>query len=76
MSLKSIWIQFHRWAGIIVGLFFLLSCISGAILVFEKELDPVLYPSHYHHQANPGGKVLPLDSLIQLARGFAKPLKL
>jgi uncharacterized iron-regulated membrane protein len=70
------WIQIHRWAGLIVGLFFLLSCISGAVLVFEKELDPVLYPAHYYHQANSEGRVLPLDSLIHLARDFAKPLPL
>jgi len=76
MQLKSIWIQFHRWAGIILGVFFLLSCISGAVLVFENELNPVLYSAHFHHRANPGGEVLPLDSLIHLAKGFAKPLKL
>ena len=65
--------QLHRWVGLAVGLFFLLSCVSGAILVFEKELDPLIYRNHYRHLSSPEGAALPLDALIHMARAYAAP---
>ncbi len=76
MDKKTLWLLIHRWAGIVLGVFFLLSCISGAILVFEKELDPLLYPKHFQHDGSSGKLALPLDSLINLAKRYSGENKL
>lgn len=34
----------HRWGGLLAGLFFVLSGLTGSILVFRRELDRWLYP--------------------------------
>lgn len=35
----------HRWGGLVVGLLFVLSGLSGSALVFRRELDRALNPS-------------------------------
>ncbi|CAN7395182.1 PepSY domain-containing protein [Pseudoduganella sp. LjRoot289] len=47
----------HRWAGMTLGLLFVLMGLSGSLLVFEHELDEALNPQLFHG----GGCAAPLD---------------
>lgn len=38
----------HRWAGLTLGLLFVLMGLSGSLLVFEHELDEALNPQLFH----------------------------
>lgn len=47
--------QIHLWAGVILGLYFLLISLSGSVLVFERELTndaPDLRSASEDHQRN------------------------
>lgn len=37
----------HLWLGLPLGIIFSVLCISGATLVFEQEINQLLYPSRY-----------------------------
>jgi uncharacterized iron-regulated membrane protein len=41
---KSKWFSVHRWLGILVGLWFALVGLTGAILVYEEPVDAWLNP--------------------------------
>lgn len=71
---KKIFAWLHLWVGLTVGLIFSIAAATGAILVFEDELDPLLYPSLYYAQSNNDAYQLPLsiDSLYNLALQYAK----
>lgn len=38
----------HRWAGLTLGLLFVLIGLSGSLLVFQHELDEALNPALFH----------------------------
>ncbi|MHB1179189.1 MAG: PepSY-associated TM helix domain-containing protein [Daejeonella sp.] len=42
MSAKKVY-QFHKWSGLIAGLFILLMGVTGSILVFHEELEAFEY---------------------------------
>ncbi|HWV75426.1 MAG TPA: PepSY-associated TM helix domain-containing protein [Pseudosphingobacterium sp.] len=71
---KKIIAWLHLWLGLVVGLLFSLAAITGSILVFEKELDPLLYHSFYYidEPVSPTSKYLPLDSLVSQAKLYAQ----
>jgi uncharacterized iron-regulated membrane protein len=62
-AFKKIASQLHLWLGIISGLVVFIVALTGCILVFEDELEPVLYPDFHVVEANPGERKLPLDHL-------------
>ncbi|CAG4988793.1 hypothetical protein DYBT9275_00159 [Dyadobacter sp. CECT 9275] len=82
-TLKTIASQLHLWLGVTSGLVVFIVAITGAILVFEEELEPLLYPSLYKVRQEEGEKRLSLDQLIhtvkarypdhQLTRIFIEP---
>lgn len=43
-SLKKVFQQLHLYIGLLFSLIFLIVCISGMLLSFEKELTPLLWP--------------------------------
>ncbi|MFC6099414.1 PepSY-associated TM helix domain-containing protein [Olivibacter domesticus] len=70
---KKIISWLHLWLGLAVGLIFSIAALTGAILVFEEELDPVLYHSFYYmDKPVPDQTPLPLDRLAQQATLYAK----
>lgn len=70
---KKIISWLHLWLGLAVGLIFSIAALTGAILVFEEELDPVLYHSFYYmDKPVPDRATLPLDRLVQQAAQYAK----
>jgi uncharacterized iron-regulated membrane protein len=42
---RSAWFSLHRWLGIVLGLWFALVGLSGALLVYEDALDAWLNPA-------------------------------
>ncbi|MCX6595862.1 MAG: PepSY-associated TM helix domain-containing protein [Acidobacteria bacterium] len=38
MSTRVLW-SIHRWAGLVLGLFLFVICLSGTVLVFREELE-------------------------------------
>ena len=57
MQTKGRWFSVHRWLGIVLGLWFALVGLTGAILVYEEPLDAWLNP-HLLRSASRGA-VLP-----------------
>lgn len=37
--MRELWLRIHRWLGLAIGIFFLIASGTGAILVYEDELD-------------------------------------
>ncbi|HEY8592543.1 MAG TPA: PepSY-associated TM helix domain-containing protein [Sphingomicrobium sp.] len=60
---KRIAVQVHLWLGLIVGLLWSLQGLTGATLVFHRELDRI---AHAEWRGTPGPP-LPADRLIALA---------
>lgn len=46
MSMKRVY-QFHKWSGLITGLFILLLTLTGSILVFHEELESLTYTNEW-----------------------------
>ena len=64
--LKKLASQLHLWLGISSGLVVFIVALTGSLLVFEVELEPVIN-RHFNVIAVPEGKSrLPLDSLTTI----------
>lgn len=64
MSFKSM-LPIHRWAALSVGLVALVSALTGAGMIFRKQLDPIVYPRESHsHCTAP----MTLDALLGVGR--------
>lgn len=63
--MKKIFRKIHLWLSVPFGIFITLICLSGAMLVFEKEITEWCRPDVYFvEEAN--GRPLPADSLMRL----------
>lgn len=56
--------KLHLWLGLTAGLFIFISCLTGAILVFQDEIRELSYPERYFRPEAQGRAPLPLDKLI------------
>lgn len=45
MIRKPTYLKWHRWLGLTVGLFLMLQGLTGAILAFRDQLEPVVVPA-------------------------------
>src|SRR5688572_29209974 len=59
---RQVWVVAHRWAGLTLALFLTLAGVTGALLAFYDELDPLLAP-HIHKVQPPTSHARPLDPL-------------
>lgn len=77
-DIKKVFAWLHLWLGLAVGLIFSVVALTGAILVFEEELDPICYPSLYYLKQtnNDYQSSLSIDSLYSLATQYAKGAKI
>ena len=69
--MKKIFRQFHLWLSLPAGISIFLLCVTGAILVFQKEIQQVINPSYYFVKEFKGKSRLPADSLKSLAAQMA-----
>src|SRR5882762_10449218 len=65
-SFKKITRFLHLWLGLGAGLVVLVVALTGSIMVFQDELEPVLFSKTL--KVEPGTEKLPLDSLLKLAK--------
>ncbi len=54
----------HSWLGLASGVLLLVVALSGVLLVFMDELDPVFYKTHFYTKDK--GVRLSYDSLYTL----------
>lgn len=59
--LKNVILKIHLWLGLAAGLFLLAIGLSGALLVFENQIDRLQYPALTH--VTPGSQTLTLSEL-------------
>lgn len=62
-TFKKIASQLHLWLGVSSGLVVFIVALTGSILVFEEELEPVIYPRFHVVEAPKDQSPLPLDNL-------------
>ena len=62
-TFKKIASQLHLWLGISSGLVVFIVALTGSILVFEEELEPVIYPKFHVVEAPKDQSPLSLDKL-------------
>src|SRR5687767_3270869 len=63
----------HKWTGLITGLFLFILSVSGAVAVFKEEIDRVLTPARV---VTAQQTRLPLDAVIERVRGYAPNQKI
>lgn len=66
LKLRGIWLQFHKWIGILLTVLLIPLSLSGALLVWDKELDHVINPQRYVMSADHAA--LPVSSYVAAAR--------
>jgi uncharacterized iron-regulated membrane protein len=64
--MKVFFRRIHLYLGLAAGLVITISCLTGALLVFEKELTEAFNHSRYYVQ--PAGARLPLDKVAALVK--------
>lgn len=70
-TFKKIYSWLHLWLGISFGLIFSTVALTGAIMVFEKEIDEWV-SADFYFTTNTGNQApLPLDSLLTLSKTYA-----
>ena len=62
-ALKKLASQLHLWLGISSGLVVFIVALTGSLLVFEDELEPVIDRQFHIVEAHQGKQRLPLDQL-------------
>ena len=62
-TFKKIASQLHLWLGVSSGLVVFIVAFTGCILVFEDELEPVVYPKFHVVEVPKDQSPLPLDNL-------------
>lgn len=55
----------HKWTGLLTGLFLFVITLSGAVAVFKEEIDRAITPAKV---IQPQGRALSLDELLQRMR--------
>lgn len=60
--MKVFWRRIHLYLGLAAGLVIMITCLTGAILVFEEELQHASAKERYYVQ--PGTERLPVETLI------------
>ncbi|HEY9044878.1 MAG TPA: PepSY-associated TM helix domain-containing protein [Ohtaekwangia sp.] len=57
--MKNFWRNIHLYLGLAAGIVIMITCFTGATLVFEKEWQQLIYPERY--TVTPGEKRISLD---------------
>ena len=68
VEIRPLLFQFHMWIGLILGLLLALLGLSGSVLVYDDAIADFLAPVP---QAVAKGEALPLDKIVDAARGAA-----
>lgn len=66
--MKKIFAKIHLWLSVPLGIVLTVVCLSGAALVFEREITQVLHPQIYRAEAPAGIGIQPLPPSQLVAR--------
>jgi uncharacterized iron-regulated membrane protein len=55
----------HLWLGISSGLVVLIVALTGSLLVFEDELDPLFHPGFFYVEVPAGARHVSMDAMAQ-----------
>ena len=64
-SFKKCCLYVHRYCGWVVGVFFLILCLTGCILAIQPELEFMLEPTRFRAPAHPDATVMTPGTLIE-----------
>lgn len=64
-TMRKLFKQIHKWLAIPAGLIITITCLTGAILVFQDEILELAYPSRYFVK-EVKSEPLPLEKLIPI----------
>jgi len=73
-AMKVFFRTIHLYLSLAAGIIIFCSCLTGTMLVFEKEIEHTLHPKRYYVQ--PAAIRLSLEQLIKAARQHAPKAKL
>ena len=65
--MKKLFKQLHLWLSLPAGIFVILLCLTGAILVFQRDIQQWMGSGQYRAEGYEGRQPLPLDSLVDIA---------
>jgi uncharacterized iron-regulated membrane protein len=68
VAIRRLLFQLHMWIGLILGLLLALLGLSGSVLVYDDAIADFLSPPPH---AATQGEALPLNRIVQVARGVA-----
>lgn len=63
--MRKLFLNIHLWLSIPVGIIITVICLSGAALVYQNEINEILYPHRYFVENSEGKKILPLKNLVE-----------
>ena len=55
LKLRRLWLQFHKWIGILLTVLLIPLGLSGSALVWDEQLDTLLYPQRHVSSADSQG---------------------
>lgn len=61
--MRKIFLKLHLWLSFPIGLIITIICLSGAVLVFQEEINEALYHDRYFVKEKKG-EALPLNELL------------
>ena len=64
--MKVFFRRIHLYLGLTAGLVITISCLTGALLVFEKELTEAF--NHHRYYVTASGERLPLDKIAEMVK--------
>ena len=70
LRLRGIWLQVHKWIGLLLALLIIPISLSGSALVWHDGLDELLNPGRF---AVSGPAALPPSGYAEAARGALAP---
>ncbi|NCD71849.1 PepSY-associated TM helix domain-containing protein [Mucilaginibacter agri] len=73
-TFKNITGWLHLWLGLAAGIILIIVALTGSLLTFEDELEPLIF--HKTQVVKVSGTRIPVDSLVQIANSVFPDKKL
>lgn len=65
--MKKLFKQLHLWLSLPAGIFAIILCLTGALLVFQRDIQQLIGAAQYYVSDYKERQMLPLDSLVNVA---------
>src|SRR6476659_5128461 len=71
--MKKLFRNIHLYLSLAAGLFIMLACVTGSMMVFEDEINHLIYSKRYFVEAQK--EKIPIDELIKYVENRNKGFK-